>query len=111
MEYLVNRYAATNDLDEFSDDFISKLAHEGWGSLSAREREVVSIACCGCGSKEIAARLRTSPETTKVQTKRIMAKMHLPSMTAVVAYAIRFGGVEPSLRDIYEISDKWQHLA
>lgn len=111
MEYIVNRYAARTDRSEFSDEYISELAREGWNSLSAREREVVSIACCGCGSKEIAAKLRTSPETTKVQTKRIMAKMHLPSMTAVVAYAIRFGGVEPSLRDIYETSDKWQHFA
>jgi len=53
-------------------------------SLTAREREVVSMVVAGMLNKQIAAELGTAESTVKVQRSRAMAKMQAASLAALI---------------------------
>ena len=60
-------------------------------SLSDREREVLQLATEGRTSLEIAALLSLSPKTVETYRSRIMTKLDLDSLPALVKFAIQHG--------------------
>jgi DNA-binding NarL/FixJ family response regulator len=62
-------------------------------SLTGREQEVLQMMAAGLGNKEIAARLRISPNTAKFHVARILAKLGAGSRTEAVSMAMRRGVV------------------
>jgi DNA-binding NarL/FixJ family response regulator len=61
--------------------------------LTVRELEVLQMMAAGLGNKEIAARLRISPNTAKFHIAQIFAKLRAHSRTEAVSIAIRRGAV------------------
>ena len=61
--------------------------------LTVRELEVLQMMAAGLGNKEIAARLRISPNTAKFHVAQILAKLGASSRTEAVSIAIRRGAV------------------
>jgi DNA-binding NarL/FixJ family response regulator len=60
-------------------------------SLSDREREVLQLTVEGQTSLEIAAQLSLSPKTVETYRSRIMTKLDLDSLPALVKFAIQHG--------------------
>lgn len=60
-------------------------------SLSEREREVLQLTVEGQTSSEIAAQLSLSPKTVETYRSRIMTKLDLDSLPALVKFAIQHG--------------------
>jgi DNA-binding NarL/FixJ family response regulator len=48
-----------------------------WESLSVREQEVVALSCLGYTNRQIAARLRVSPETVKTHIRNALVKFQM----------------------------------
>jgi FixJ family two-component response regulator len=61
------------------DEILARLA-----SLTAREREVMDLVVEGALNKQIAAALGTAEKTVKVHRGRVMAKMQVRSVSALV---------------------------
>ena len=61
------------------------------GGLTKRELSVVRLLTQGLSNREIAQDLFISESTTITHVSNIMAKLELPSRTAVAAWAIRQG--------------------
>ncbi len=59
--------------------------------LSLREREVLQLLAEGRAPKEIAAELGISPKTIDTYRHRIMAKLGLDNLAALVKFAVRHG--------------------
>jgi len=57
---------------------------ERFDSLTAREREVISMVVAGKLNKQIADQLGTAENTVKVQRSRAMEKMHAASLAELV---------------------------
>jgi DNA-binding NarL/FixJ family response regulator len=60
-------------------------------SLSARERHVLQLVAEGHSSAEIAATLRLSPKTIETYRGRLMKKLRLKNVAALVKFAIEHG--------------------
>lgn len=60
-------------------------------TLTAREREVLTLAASGLSNPEIAARLTISPRTAEIHRANMMHKLNLRTQTELVRYAIRRG--------------------
>ncbi|GIG87886.1 response regulator transcription factor [Plantactinospora endophytica] len=65
--------------------------HPGIGTLTAREREVVTLVADGRSTPEIADRLGMSPATAKTHTNRAMAKLGARDRAQLVVFAYRSG--------------------
>jgi len=63
--------------------------------LTARERQVLQLLAGGQSNKEIATALGITTKTVETHRARIMAKLELHSMAALVRYAIRNYVIEP----------------
>jgi DNA-binding NarL/FixJ family response regulator len=63
--------------------------------LTARERQVLQLLAGGQSNKEIATALGITRKTVETHRARIMAKLELHSMAALVRYAIRSRVIEP----------------
>ena len=63
-----------------------------YDTLTAREREVMALVVTGLMNKEIAAALGTSEKTIKVHRARVMQKMKVDSVVALVRLADRLNG-------------------
>jgi DNA-binding NarL/FixJ family response regulator len=59
--------------------------------LTARERQVLTLAARGRSSAAIGSQLHLSPKTVDTYRNRAMTKLHLDNVTAVVRWAIREG--------------------
>jgi len=59
--------------------------------LSARERQVLQLVVEGRTSAEIAAQLSLSPKSVDTYRSRLMAKLELADLPALVKFAIRHG--------------------
>jgi two-component system, NarL family, response regulator NreC len=59
--------------------------------LSIREREIVGLLTDGYSNKEIAERLFISVKTVETHRHRIMTKLNLKSLAALVKYAMHVG--------------------
>ncbi len=64
-------------------------------SLSGREREVLVLVVQGRTSKEIARVVGVKPTTIDTYRSRIMAKLDVTNVCALVRFAIRQGLLNP----------------
>jgi DNA-binding NarL/FixJ family response regulator len=60
-------------------------------SLSRREREILKLVADGHSSAEIGVKLHLSPKTVDSYRSRMMAKLHLTDLVAVIKFAIQHG--------------------
>lgn len=65
-------------------------------SLSPREREVLKLVAEGMSSSTIAERLKLSPKTVETYRSRLMQKLNVNGMPALVRFAIEHGLTPPS---------------
>jgi DNA-binding NarL/FixJ family response regulator len=65
-------------------------------SLSPREREVLQLVAEGKSSSAIAERLKLSPKTVETYRARLMQKLNLNDLPALVRFAIQHGLTPPS---------------
>ena len=68
--------------------------HEGrdpLGSLSARERQVLRCTVDGCSIAETARELGLSPHSVETYRSRLMAKLGIEDLPALVKFAVRHG--------------------
>ncbi len=68
---------------------------ERFGSLTAREREVMALVVAGRLNKQIAAELQLAEVTVKVHRAQVMAKMHARSLPELVRMADRLATDSP----------------
>ncbi|MDP1899895.1 MAG: response regulator transcription factor [Rubrivivax sp.] len=68
--------------------------HEALDSLSARERQIVGWVVRGRSSAEIGALLHLSPKTVDSYRSRLMAKIGVADVPALVRFAIRAGLID-----------------
>lgn len=61
------------------------------GCLTAREREVLSLAALGLAAKQIAKQLGISAKTVERHKTKIFAKLGVPNQTAAVSLALTEG--------------------
>jgi DNA-binding NarL/FixJ family response regulator len=66
------------------------------GSLTARQREVVSLIAAGRTMKEVAAALGLSPRTVETHKYQIMGAIGLKTTAELIRYAIEQGLARPS---------------
>jgi len=66
-----------------------------YGSLTQREREVMTLVVTGLLNKQIAARLGTSEATVKAHRAQLMQKMRVESLAQLVRVAGRLGLLPP----------------
>jgi RNA polymerase sigma factor (sigma-70 family) len=64
-----------------------------FGSLTPREREVISMVVSGLLNKQIAGQLGTAENTVKVQRSRAMEKLHTQSLADVVRMVEKLKGL------------------
>jgi DNA-binding NarL/FixJ family response regulator len=73
----------------------SPAARASVASLTAREREVVSLVAAGLSNEEIAGRLVLSPLTAKTHVSRAMVKLNARDRAQLVVFAYASGLAEP----------------
>jgi FixJ family two-component response regulator len=66
-----------------------------YGSLTQREREVMTLVVTGLLNKQIAARLGTSEATVKAHRAQLRQKMRVESLAQLVRVAGRLGLLPP----------------
>jgi len=66
-----------------------------YGSLTQREREVMTLVVTGLLNKQVAARLGTSEATVKAHRAQLMEKMRVESLAQLVRVAGRLGLLPP----------------
>lgn len=74
---------------------VKKTEAEALRSLSAREHEVLVLVVQGRTSKEIARIVGVKPTSIDTYRSRIMAKLEVHDLCALVRFAIRHGLVQP----------------
>lgn len=60
-------------------------------ALSSREQEILRLVAEGKTSREIAERLSISPKTVDTYRSRLMRKIGVENLAALVKFAIRHG--------------------
>jgi DNA-binding NarL/FixJ family response regulator len=63
--------------------------------LTSREREVLTLLASGLANKEVASALGITTKTAETHRARIMGKLDVHSVGALVRYAIRNGLINP----------------
>jgi len=79
------------DAGEFEGYLRNRGPDEPLDRLSARERQVLQLVVEGRTSAEIAATLALSPKSVDTYRSRLMAKLDLDDLPALVKFAIRHG--------------------
>jgi len=81
------------------ENFVSQVRagedDRAFGTLSAREREVLKLVAEGNTNAAIAELLSISPKTVQTHRAHAMEKLGLHERTGLVRYAIRTGLIEP----------------
>jgi DNA-binding NarL/FixJ family response regulator len=84
---------------ELSSEVLQILARHGstaGGSLTSRQREVVSLIAAGRTMKEVAGALGLSPRTVETHKYQIMGTLGLKTTAELIRYAIEQGLARPS---------------
>ena len=85
-------------LTALNGDLVGGVAAEDRLSLlSLREREVMLLVVNGRSSAAIGAQLNLSPKTVDTYRSRLMLKLDVPDLAALVRYAVREGLIETSI--------------
>jgi DNA-binding CsgD family transcriptional regulator len=63
--------------------FSNKELQQRWDSLSYRERDVAALTCLGYTNRQIAAKLKLSPDTVKGYVRQVLVKFNLHSKNEV----------------------------
>lgn len=71
-----------------------KEAHDAFGRLTAREREVLAALADGLSDKDLARRLGITDHTARVHVTNILGKLGVESRLQAVVYAVRHGQVD-----------------
>ena len=75
----------------------TKINDAVYGTLTAREQEILRLLAEGLSSKEIAQKLFISPKTVENHRTNIMNKLDLHSSIELVRYAARLGLIDVDL--------------
>lgn len=75
----------------------AKISDADYGSLTAREQEVMRLLAEGLPPKEIASKLFISPKTVENHRANIMKKLGLRGTMELVRYAARIGLIDVDL--------------
>jgi DNA-binding NarL/FixJ family response regulator len=90
-----HRYLSQKISDELVNDYMrqrrARHAQSPLGSLSQREREVLQLVVEGRTSAEIAEILFLSPKTVETYRSRLMRKLEISDLPALVKFAIQHG--------------------
>lgn len=57
--------------------WVSEETWQHWQALTAREQEITALVCLNLTTRQIAARLRISPETVKSHIRNVLSKFGL----------------------------------
>ncbi len=88
------RYLSKKIADQVVEDYLTLVeggADNPLGRLSSREREVLHLLAEGHTSAEIAQALPLSAKTVESYRSRIMEKLELKNLAALIKFAIRHG--------------------
>ena len=86
------RYLSRKITETVIDDYIhSRRSEDPLQSLSPRERQVLQLTAEGRSNAEIAGLLFLSPKTVETYRSRIMQKLDLQDVPALVKFAINHG--------------------
>jgi DNA-binding NarL/FixJ family response regulator len=79
------------DADKIESYLRERGGHDPLERLSKRERQVVQLIAEGMTSAEVATRLNLSPKSVDTYRGRVMRKLELDDLAALVKFAIRHG--------------------
>jgi DNA-binding NarL/FixJ family response regulator len=88
------RYLSTSLTDVAVDGLTTPLGRDKGGTLSPRERQILVMVARGKSSAAIGEELHLSPKTVDTYRSRLMAKLDLADVPALVRWAIREGLVD-----------------
>lgn len=71
---------------------------DAMGTLSPRERQIITMVVNGDSSASIGLALHLSPKTVDTYRSRLMAKLHVRDVPALVRLAVRQGLIDPDQR-------------
>ncbi len=75
----VEDVAADLLIGALNERHLAELNLARWRTLSPREQQVAALICLNYTNREIAVRLRLSPETVKTHARNLLNKFHLRS--------------------------------
>lgn len=84
------------------EEFVRPQSVDPLAKLSPRERQIISMVVNGHSSSRIAQELHLSPKTVATYRSRLMAKLGVSDVTALVRLAVRWRLVDADLRDDVE---------
>lgn len=90
------RYLGSEVADLAVQSFTQNDEQDPIAALSPRERQIVSMVVDGFSSTEIGKQLHLSPKTVATYRSRLMAKLDVGDVPALVRLAIRFKLVDDS---------------
>jgi len=88
------RYLSTGLSDIAVEGLVSPAAKDKAGTLSPRERQILVMVARGKSSAAIGEELHLSPKTVDTYRSRLMAKLDLGDVPAIVRWAIREGLID-----------------
>lgn len=90
------------------EEFMRPQSADPLAKLSPRERQIITMVVNGQSSSRIALELHLSPKTVATYRSRLMAKLGVADVTALVRLAVQCGLVDADLRHADAESDRSQ---
>lgn len=88
-------------MSESLDDEFEIEAAARWVRLTSGEVKIVEFLCKGFRPSRIALHLKISIETVRTHIRRVQTKLGIYNVTAIVAYAITFQQIQPSIQELF----------
>lgn len=85
------RYVSPKVAEIMADGLSNRSGVSPLESLSKREREILKLVADGLSSAEIGEMLHLSPKTVDSYRSRLMQKLHLADLAALIKFAIQHG--------------------
>lgn len=92
------RYLGSDVADIAVQALSAQAGEDALGLLSPRERQIVAMVVAGHSSAAIGDQLHLSPKTVDTYRSRLMAKIGISDVPALVRWAIRHGLIDAELR-------------